>query len=65
MFRPLEVAKKSLLRSCSIKDVDRPVVFFGGRFTTQKGVDTLLKAAEIYCKTNEKPIKFLSLALAI
>ena len=60
MFKPLEVDKVSLLRGYSIESVDRPVVFFGGRLTDQKGVDTLLRAASIYSKTDEKPITLIA-----
>jgi glycosyltransferase involved in cell wall biosynthesis len=60
MFEPLELDKESLLKSYSIEAVDRPVVFFGGRLTDQKGVDTLLRAASIYSKTDEKPITIIA-----
>ncbi|MHC4643271.1 MAG: glycosyltransferase family 4 protein [Planctomycetota bacterium] len=60
MFKPLEVDKASLLRSYSIEAEDRPVVFFGGRLTDQKGIDTLLRAASIYSKTNERPITLIA-----
>lgn len=60
MFKPLEVDKEGLLRSYSIKEVGRPVVFFGGRLTDQKGVDTLLRAASTYSKTDEKPITLIA-----
>ncbi|MHC4309152.1 MAG: glycosyltransferase family 4 protein [Planctomycetota bacterium] len=60
MFKPLEVDKESLLRGYSIEAVDRPIVFFGGRLTGQKGVDTLLHAASIYSNTDEKPITLIA-----
>jgi glycosyltransferase involved in cell wall biosynthesis len=60
MFKPLEVDKADLLRTYSIEAVDRPVVFFGGRLTDQKGVDTLLRAASIYSKTYEKTITLIA-----
>ena len=60
MFRPLEVDKEQLLRIYSVKEVDRPVVFFGGRLTAQKGVDTLLKAAEIYSTSDRNPITLIA-----
>jgi glycosyltransferase involved in cell wall biosynthesis len=60
MFKPLELDKAGLLRSYSIEVVDRPVVFFGGRLTDQKGVDTLLRAASTYSKTDEKPITLIA-----
>lgn len=60
MFKPLEVDKASLLRGYSVEAVDGPVVFFGGRLTAQKGVDTLLRAASIYSKTDEKPITLIA-----
>ena len=59
-FRPIDVDKTDLLGSYSVKEVDRPVVFFGGRLTAQKGVDTLLKAAEIYSQADEKPITLIA-----
>jgi len=60
MFKPLEIDKEHLLRSYSIEAVDRPVVFFGGRLTAQKGVDTLLRAASIYSQTDKKPITLIA-----
>jgi len=60
VFKPLEIDKKDLLSSYSVKEVDRPIVFFGGRLTVQKGVDTLLKAAEIYSKSDLKPITLIA-----
>ena len=60
MFKPLEVDKAGLLRSYSIETVNSPVVFFGGRLSAQKGVDTLLRAALIYSKTDEKPITLIA-----
>ena len=60
MFKPLELDKESLLKSYSIEAVDRPVVFFGGRLTDQKGVDTLLRAASIYSKTDGRPITLIA-----
>ena len=60
MFKPLEIDKQILLKSYSIKDTDRPVVLFGGRLTAQKGLDTLLEAAEIYSQENERPITLIA-----
>jgi len=60
MFKPIEVDKAHLLRTYSIEAVDRPVVFFGGRLTDQKGVDTLLRAASTYSKTDERPITLIA-----
>ncbi len=60
VFKPIDVDRVSLLRSYSIDAVDRPVVFFGGRLTDQKGVDTLLRAASIYSKTDGKPITLIA-----
>jgi glycosyltransferase involved in cell wall biosynthesis len=60
MFRPLEIDKKSLLKSYSIEDTDRPVVLFGGRLTAQKGLDTLLEAAEIHSQEYERPITLIA-----
>jgi len=60
MFKPLEIDKQILLKSYSVKDVDRPVVLFGGRLTAQKGLDTLLEAAEIYSQENERPITLIA-----
>ena len=60
MFKPLDIDKKNLLRGYSIEDVDRPIVFFGGRLTAQKGVDTLLRAAEIYSQIDKKPITLIA-----
>jgi glycosyltransferase involved in cell wall biosynthesis len=60
MFRPLEVDKGRLLRGHSVEDTTRPIVFFGGRLTSQKGVDTLLRAASIYSKADERPITLIA-----
>jgi glycosyltransferase involved in cell wall biosynthesis len=60
VFKPIDVDRKSLLRNYSIDAGDRPVVFFGGRLTDQKGVDTLLRAASIYSKTDGKPITLIA-----
>jgi len=60
MFKPLEADKKDLLRGYSIEAMDRPVVLFGGRLTAQKGVDTLLRAAQIYSKVDEKPVTLIA-----
>lgn len=54
LFRPIEIEKSALLADYSIQDVNRPVIFFGGRLTSQKGVDTLIKAARIYSQMDEK-----------
>lgn len=59
-FKPLEIDKEGLLKSYSIEDTSRPVVFLGGRLTAQKGVDTLLQAAAIYSKTDEKPMTLIA-----
>ncbi len=60
MFKPLDVDKAGLLRSYAVEAVDRPVVFFGGRLTDQKGVDTLLRAASIYSKIDGRPITLIA-----
>jgi glycosyltransferase involved in cell wall biosynthesis len=60
VFKPLDLDREGLLRSYSIEAGNRPVVFFGGRLTDQKGVDTLLRAASIYSKTDEKPITLIA-----
>jgi glycosyltransferase involved in cell wall biosynthesis len=60
VFRPVDVDRKSLLKSHSIDAGDRPIVFFGGRLTDQKGVDTLLRAASIYSKTDGRPITLIA-----
>jgi len=60
MFKPLEVDKEHLLKSYSVEAVNRPIVFFGGRLTAQKGVDTLLRAAGIYSQIDKKPITLIA-----
>ncbi len=60
MFKPLDVDKASLLRGYFIDAVDRPIVFFGGRLTDQKGVDTLLRAASTYSKIEGRPITLIA-----
>ncbi len=60
LFRPFEIDKKELLKSYSVTDTDRAVVFFGGRLTAQKGVDTLIKAAGIYSSENNGPITLIA-----
>ena len=59
-FKPISVNKDALLKSYSIGDTNRPVVFFGGRLTAQKGVDTLLKAAQIYSDIDAKPLTLIA-----
>lgn len=59
-FKPIKIDKESLLKSYSVRQLDRPVVFLGGRLTAQKGVDTLLKAAQIYSKSDERPITLIA-----
>ncbi len=60
MFKPLEFDKENLLKSYSVKSVDKPVVLFGGRLTTQKGVDTLIKAARIYSQESKGPVTLIA-----
>ncbi|MHC4557554.1 MAG: glycosyltransferase family 4 protein [Planctomycetota bacterium] len=60
VFKPLEIDKKNVLKSYSINDTDRPVVFFGGRLTAQKGIDTLIKAAGIYSREDKGPITLIA-----
>ena len=44
------VTKKDALPECNISDETVPVISFVGKFTQLKGIDTLLKAAQIYEK---------------
>ncbi|MHC4693193.1 MAG: glycosyltransferase family 4 protein [Planctomycetota bacterium] len=60
VFKPLDIDRERLLRSYSIEAGDRPIVFFGGRLTDQKGVDTLLRAASTYSKIDGKPITLIA-----
>ncbi len=60
VFKPMDVDKGALLKSYSIENTSRPVVFFGGRLTTQKGVDTLLRAAQIYSQMDAKPLTLIA-----
>lgn len=60
-FKPIKVDKEFLLKRYSIAEMGKPVVFFGGRLTDQKGVDDLLKAAKIYSQSNnERPITIIA-----
>ena len=59
-FKPTKVDKEGLLKRYFISERDRPVVFFGGRLTDQKGIDTLLKAAKIYSRSDERPITIIA-----
>jgi len=60
VFRPVEQNKNELLESYGITATERPVVFFGGRMTPQKGIDTLLRAVEIYSNSKSNPITILA-----
>lgn len=60
VFRPVEQDKNKLLASYAIAATKRPVVFFGGRMTPQKGIDTLLRAAKIYNTSKSNPITILA-----
>jgi glycosyltransferase involved in cell wall biosynthesis len=59
-FKPIKVDKEGLLKRYSISERDKPVVFFGGRLTDQKGIGTLLKAAKIYSRSDERPITIVA-----
>ena len=59
-FKPLQIDRDELLSSHSVRELGRPVVFLGGRLTAQKGVDTLLRAAQIYSHTDEKPVTLIA-----
>jgi len=59
-FKPIKVDKEELLKRYSISERDKPVVFFGGRLTDQKGIDTLLKASKIYSQSDESPITIIA-----
>ncbi len=60
VFKPIEQDKAELLKSYNIPVTDRPIVFFGGRMTPQKGLDTLIRAAKIYNDSNINPITILA-----
>jgi len=60
LFRPVEINKEQLLEDYSVREKDRPVVVFGGRLTSQKGVATLLQAAEKYSRSQAKPITLIA-----
>lgn len=60
VFTPLNLNKNELLESYSIKGTKRPIVFFGGRMTPQKGLDTLIKAAKIYNESEIDPVTILA-----
>ncbi len=60
VFTPISLNKNELLKSYSIQPTDRPIVFFGGRMTPQKGLDTLIKAAKIYNESEINPITILA-----
>ena len=60
VFIPVELDKSKLLKKYKIPVSERPVVFFGGRMTPQKGIDTLIRAAKIYNKSDINPITILA-----
>ncbi len=60
VFRPIVLNKNKLLQEYGIPATDKPVVFFGGRMTPQKGIDTLLRAAQIYNASKANPITILA-----
>ncbi len=60
VFRSLEVDKAVLLKSFSIAETNRPIVFLGGRLTAQKGVDVLLNAAHLYSRCDLRPLTLIA-----
>ena len=60
VFKPVNLDKKELLKSFEIPFTERPIVFFGGRMTPQKGIDTLIRAAKIYNNSEINPITILA-----
>lgn len=60
VFKPVKQDKNQILESYGIPPTDRPIVFFGGRMTPQKGIDTLIRAAKIYNNSKSKPITILA-----
>lgn len=60
VFRSLEVDKAVLLKSYSIAETNRPIVFLGGRLTAQKGVDVLLNAACLYSRCDSQPLTLIA-----
>ncbi len=60
VFKPTELNKKEQLEKYNIPVTDRPIVFFGGRMTPQKGLDTLIRAAKIYNNSEINPITILA-----
>ena len=53
-FKIIEgLTKKDILAECNIASEETPVVAFVGKFTDLKGIDVLLKAAQIYEKEIE------------
>jgi len=60
VFKPVEQNKNDILESYGVPYTDRPIVFFGGRMTPQKGIDTLIRAAKIYNSSEIQPITLLA-----
>lgn len=60
VFKPLEQDRGHILSSYGIPTTERPIIFFGGRMTPQKGIDTLIRAARIYNQSDIKPITILA-----
>lgn len=50
--------KEALLKETNLKDINRPLFVFIGRFTSQKGIDLLLEEIELF-KTYEANFVFL------
>jgi len=60
VFRPMRVDIHSALRRYAIDGTNRPVVLYVGKLTAVKGVEVLLKAAELYGAIDEKPITLIA-----
>jgi glycosyltransferase involved in cell wall biosynthesis len=60
VFKPLEFDRETVLKNFSMEAANRPIVFFGGRLTAQKGVAILIKAAEIYSQHDPKPLTLIA-----
>ena len=59
-FKAIGVGKSQVLDRYAIHDASRPVVLFAGKLTAIKGVDVLLKAAQIYAVMDEGPITLIA-----
>jgi glycosyltransferase involved in cell wall biosynthesis len=60
LFKPIALDKAAVLGGYGLSVGARPVVFFGGKLTAVKGVDTLLRAAALYARHAMRPVTLIA-----